>query len=190
VTLPRDHGLCELGGSTPADGVWRGMNHHSQFRCVTVVTTPQSNTTQVSPDVFLPTGTMVLNACTAGVTRTTAPGSAMYEPSISCEAHDPTVAVPAGTIGFAALKYQPYGTTSGYTTAEYQGGCINEDEEWGLSYLCPFPEFYMTVESDGFGQFSCYGAGSNYVWCEDDGSTIRNSLIWSPAATPNGTVWR
>ena len=34
-TVP-PHGLCELATLPPADGLWRGMNHHSQFKCVVV----------------------------------------------------------------------------------------------------------------------------------------------------------
>lgn len=30
------HGLCEVA-LPPADGVWRGMSHHSQFKCVTAL---------------------------------------------------------------------------------------------------------------------------------------------------------
>ncbi len=34
------HGLCDEGITLPpADGVWRGMNHHSQFKCIQVVDT-------------------------------------------------------------------------------------------------------------------------------------------------------
>ena len=34
-TIP-PHGLCELATLPPPDGLWRGMNHHSQFKCVVV----------------------------------------------------------------------------------------------------------------------------------------------------------
>jgi hypothetical protein len=30
------HGLCDLATLPPADGLWRGMNHHSQFKCLVV----------------------------------------------------------------------------------------------------------------------------------------------------------
>jgi hypothetical protein len=30
------HGLCQLTTLPPADGIWRGMNHHSQFKCAII----------------------------------------------------------------------------------------------------------------------------------------------------------
>ncbi len=45
-----NHGICEEGVVLPpVDGVWRGMNHHSQFKCVQVVNELPENRDATAP---------------------------------------------------------------------------------------------------------------------------------------------
>lgn len=205
TTLARNFGLCKLNGAPPADGRWRGMNHHSQFKCVLI----SSSATQAHErglTEFGSTGSLVFNRCAArpcsGVACRTVPGPGpqTLAPIIDCAVTTPT----AGEVGFVAMKYRPYGpSNAGYATTEYGGGCINEDVEWSHptfgTYVCPGPEF-LNVFSPGpvvpplqrqnsnaaFGRYSCYGQLPNYLWAP--GFSTRAELKWAVDAndTANG----
>lgn len=161
---PTNATLCELGTSLPGDRVWRGMHHHSQFKCVRV--TPDDVPAGRPASAFGASGgLLVMNRCEArdcppGVancleSRSVVPGAGAIEPIIDCVA-DPTPE--NGQVGFAAVTYDPYGL--GFTGG-YLRGCVNEDHEF-RDLLCPSPvestDPNWTVDpgTDGFGRQTCF----------------------------------
>ena len=169
-TKIRGHGLCNLGYDAggkprkPMDGKWRGMQHHSQFKCLQIVQTVQAPKYQVTPsqldtiDAKDQAG-WVWNDCTAincaqenGSCQSSVGGDlkSMMTPAIQCL----VVAKPlSGSVGWAARKFSVYGTAVGGTLGLYQGGCVFEDAEWTFndgkksaysayqSALCPYPAY-------------------------------------------------
>lgn len=193
TSLLRGHGLCELGGALPADGTWRGMNHHSQFQCVRVVTDgTESAAYDRGASDFGATGSLVFNDCQVsdcagapGCTDSIAPvGVGASSPIIECAR---TGGVTPGRVGWAALTYQPYGhvTTGGVPIGDttYNGGCINEDAEYAV--LCPAPEFgyCASAPSGAFGRYRCAGWDSLFVWGEDTGTGVRSTVLWADEAS-------
>ncbi|MBL8919178.1 MAG: hypothetical protein JNJ54_09985 [Myxococcaceae bacterium] len=196
LELPRNHGVCEVRPNAPADGRWRGMNHHSQFKCVKAVPAGQVTTNGYDVDEarFQPAGDLAMNVCRA------ATGSPVR---VQCIAPP---GLPA-RLGFAAVKYRPYGPlASGYGfNQSYRGGCVNEDVETAVlppvlptygTYLCPWPEFDNIYQSDGgmklrsdraFGRYSCFGDLPNFLWAPavgglPDGGFERATLRWADDA--------
>ncbi len=190
-TLLRDHGLCELANQPPKDNLWRGMSHHSQFKCVNVTSQPPSKPYDRSLSSFSgASASFVLNACEARScsappceeSREIFPGSGAFEPVIDCTAQ---ASATAGVVGFAAVRYG--------TSGAYAGGCIDEDSTWG-SFLCPFPQYTMTkAEADqSFGRFSCYGDPINFLWCSEPCVPQIATLHWTAkgSAASKGSLWR
>ena len=68
------HGLCEMN-LPPADTTWRGMTHHSQFRCVEAVAPNAVEEAYQVPlasfydKTLAPTGTLQMNDCAAAGTK-------------------------------------------------------------------------------------------------------------------------
>ncbi len=211
--LMRGFGACELGGGAPADGLWRGMGHHSQFKCVSVVAgSPSANGYDVALSEVAPSGRLTLSSCAArpcasasdpGCSQAQGPGGAQTRrPVVDCRAQGAGV---AGAVGFAAVKYQPYGpAAAGYPPlSAYAGGCVNEDVENQpqppvapayLTLLCPYPEYnnvYSPVgvtaaaqrakSSAAFGRYSCFGDAPNFLWGPGlpDGGSERATLRWA-----------
>lgn len=202
TTLFRDFGLCRLSGALPADGLWRGMNHHSQFKCVNVVSGSSTATTDRQYLEF-GQGTDQLTFQTCAARPCTTPGDLncsspqgttmerqTRQPVLDCTARAGTALV--GSIGFAAVNYRPYrfadtfyaGNTYGPLERGYRGGCINEDDAWD-TFLCPYPEFLLSraLADAQFGRYSCYKYGSNFMWAGPltDGGvnlTSRSTLRW------------
>lgn len=194
MAVLRDHGLCELNGMTPADGVWRGMNHHSQFKCVQVTgtaTEPQ----QLTPAAFAAgTGGWALNLCAAAGSREVTTDSKEQEPELECAVDDPTDGTPA-TVGFAARRYQAYGSMTANQGActdtciagsQYCDASVNQCK-WTLTspiaaipltyqggcvnetvewggLACSYPDYNRDDELDAFGRYSCYGDAPNCLW--------------------------
>lgn len=200
LDLLRNHGAAEVRPNAPADGRWRGMLHHSQFKCVKAVA-PMSitNAYDVDETRFLSqTGDLAMNVCRA------APGDVRSTfPAIECVAPP---GLPLARLGFAAVKYRPYGPqASGYGAQQnYSGGCVNEEVETAVlppmlptygTYLCPWPEFDNVFQSDGgmklrsdraFGRYSCFGDLPNFLWAPADGGldggVDRATLRWADDA--------
>ncbi len=188
TALMRGHGLCELGTSLPADGRWRGMLHHSQFKCVNVTSGTASgygtaqklqtlnrcwaDTCDAGPCSTLPAGD-------AGLTQTRVP-------KLSCVAQPSAT---AGQVGFAAANFWPYGTQAdaGYTEQQYQRGCVNEDTHFA-SYLCPRPEFRPFRDDTSFGRYSCFGQRPSFLWCGSPCVPQRSTLFWGGGA--DAGMWR
>ena len=158
-TILRGHGLCNLGTDakglpqTPKDGVWRGMTHHSQFKCVQV-NAAQDFATPV-PDVltsWTDAAPWILNDCRAlpcapgsAACQKSAPGTlGMQSPVVQCTAKAPGKPV-SGQVGWAVRNFKPYGTSTAVgpvippavlanmspaTLGSYPGGCMDEDVEW------------------------------------------------------------
>jgi hypothetical protein len=212
-TLLRGHGLCELGGARPADGRFRGMNHHSQFQCVQVVPDAVTPTRSwqhrrsefggpsATNATTTPASTLTFNACrvkscdgAVGCVDSTAPASRdASDPVVECDvALLPTgaPALPAeGATGWAAVRYQSYAETNGTRSivgdATYNGGCVNEVAEW--PNLCPRALFGACDAggSDAFGRFCCDGCSST-VGCPRDhaAGTCRNGVCDTAACDP------
>ncbi|MBX7096728.1 MAG: hypothetical protein K1X89_03360 [Myxococcaceae bacterium] len=205
--LLRNFGVCEMNGASPKDGVWRGMMHHSQFKCVNVTATPAANGYDRLTADLGSSGTLVLNQCGARVCSSpTDPGCRTQQgagaqtsrPVVDCK---PVIPAVAGSVGFAAVKFQGYG--SGYSGPNYLGGCVSEDFETKAlaplntayqSWLCPYPEYNSMFSApanqkpkvdSSFGRFSCYGDLPNFLWAPP---TERATLRWagSAADTTNG----
>lgn len=120
------HGLSVLAPEEePADGVWRGMSHHSQFRCVKI---DSAGTTPPLPaagsyafnlcQIACPSGDTTCSGCAApdlcGTSLPLDDASNPYSPRIVCAVEG---APPVGSVGFVAF---------GYLTGAYQRGCIDE----------------------------------------------------------------
>ena len=208
TTLMRNHGLCELGNALPADHVWRGMLHHSQFKCVAVTngapTQPYERLATTFATDSNTTGKLVYNGCAArpcsgpNDTSCRSPlglGDQTRRPTVTCRATLPM----GGQIGFAAIGYQPY-----VTTAAYVNGCVNEDLETAVppsppnayaTYLCPYPEYsqWPARADTSFGRYTCYGDLPNFLWSDNPPANPlpRAVLRWdgTPPNDLNG-FWR
>lgn len=209
--LLRNFGVCEMGGKPPADGVWRGFGHHSQFKCISVTSNVGPSGYEVGQAAVSETGDLVLNTCQARPCAGSADPACRTAPStglqtthtvVDCQA---TVPGPVGVVGFAAVRFRPYGP--GYTSLPiYRGGCVNEEAETPalapfdpstFTWLCPYPEYFNTYANwvakhgavdSSFGRFSCDGDLPNFLWADP---IQRATLFWStgPNDTQNG-VWR
>ncbi|HEY3447513.1 MAG TPA: hypothetical protein VGK67_14255 [Myxococcales bacterium] len=141
------HGLCEvsLPAGGPADGVWRGMNHESQFKCVVVTNTIPSDPVKAKrsrkPQDLMPQNAAPehFNLChiecpggAACPNSSQGPAGALPNPSspvLTCESvTDSVLGNPKPTlVGFAAYRYSATATR----------GCINEANEPAYRALCP-----------------------------------------------------
>ncbi len=189
--LLRDHGLCELGGVPPADGVWRGMHHHSQFKCMRI---SDADGLSASPP------TLTFNYCWAESCEGEGIECVLSRSNGELETRDPVIACTADSgaaddyeVGWMAVRYQPYGhmvdpdhdgtlTLAEGTDPDYNGGCVNEDAEW--PDLCPYPEFGVcsSAPTGAFGRYHCYGWDSMFLWAPDDATTdnyTRNTLFFA-----------
>jgi hypothetical protein len=184
------YGLCALNGAPPSDGAWRGMNHHSQFKCIEFSS---------ADPTFL-----VYNSCKIiGTKSVSIAGSTAEEPSFDCA----VVTTPQqGQVVWGLVAYARYGAVGqldggatvphpkgGVPTGElavypadgiggeYVRGCINEDMEWG-AMLCPSAQTPMGPADGTFGRVSCTGQFLGYVWADYkqslDGENYNAELIW------------
>ncbi len=206
----RDFGLCRLQGNLPADGRWRGMNHHSQFKCVSVVSTldPAKSYEQLPMAFGQANGALTYQRCSArpcptGDLSCSSPQGTTSEPQTRQPVLDCTAVAGigvAGNVGFAAVNYRPYrfGSSIEYAgnnymgmPTSYQGGCVNEDDAWD-TFLCPYPEYTLTraLADAQFGRYSCYKYGMNFLWAgplPDGGTnlTSNSTLRWGATPTLN-----
>ncbi|MCA9574857.1 MAG: hypothetical protein H6726_00320 [Sandaracinaceae bacterium] len=172
TAFPTNATLCEMNARFPADGVWRGMNHHSQFRCVGVGSGPG----QQDAAEFGPGGGFVMNRCEAVSCAPSDPdcveargvvaSSQAEEPELHCRALS---SVTAADFGFAAQRYVPYGI--GFAEPEYQGGCVSEDEEYHPN-VCPTPVFSVMPTDTAFGAQTCYLADCPIGQANCDGNDL------------------
>lgn len=196
-TFPLDATQCELGSRFPADRQWRGLNHSSQFKCVGIGEGPGRRPLSA----FDATGPLVMNLCEATActaadpdcveSRPVVPGSASRDPSITCRAVSD---VGSSDVGFAAVRYQPYGVGFG---GVYEGGCISEDTEY-QDTLCPPPVFTVAPSADAYGANTCKIApcpfgkadcdGNPLNGCELDATTNQNCNGCGVACAPNRGV--
>jgi hypothetical protein len=197
IVLLRNHGLCELNGGLPLDGRWRGMTHHSQFKCVSVQNSPAPPTGFVTTDFGAANNLLTLNTCVArpcttpgdpACTTAQGAGKQTRRPVVECKAK---AVAAVGDVGFAAVNYRPYRRMDvAYSpNTTYLGGCVNEDD-LADTYLCPYPEFSLNkaAADSNFGRYSCYGRGSNFLWCGTPCNPARSTLRWG--ANSNMSVLR
>jgi len=150
------HSSCDVA-LPPADGAWRGMSHHSQYRCVEVDDDGAVEPWQLAPsetwDVAAERGGVwQFNAChaTGAVAPAEAPGPAT--PALSCDPVTPG----AGAVGLVAARYQD--------GPGWQTGCLDESDAY--PELCPgyVLDPFATVRdglSGDFGRLVC-GCGRNF----------------------------
>jgi len=174
-----DRGLCEGADLPPEDGVWRGMNHASQFQCVVLAESATEAWEFALDDVYDgATGDWEFNSCglacaDATCTDDCADGdcgssvAADTNPDAAIVTCDQVASPDDGDVGFVAARYRD-AEAGGYT---YDRGCIDEWEVW--AELCPgyadpasLPEGSDDVVigdglSTDFGRLTC-GCGENY----------------------------
>lgn len=191
----RNFGLCRLNGALPADGLWRGLHHQSQFKCVATTGQPSATPPTYTSTTFIPgaVNAMTFNACTTrqcnSLTDPTCrkalgSGKQTLQPILDCTA---VTAVSDNVVGFAAVNFQ---TQASHV---YTRGCIDEGTQWGND-LCPYPQFSASDGGDlgNFGRYSCYGKGTNFLWAPSDGGyRAASTLVWSTdaGASVNGSTW-
>ena len=230
---PPVHGLCDAaavlsddecgqtGGPWPCvDGaVWRGMSHHSQFKCVMVSNTPSTTEPREPTASFYPIGQgqALLGAChvacpaadpdcaadcaggvcaTSSVAATKNPSS----PVVSCELNSNPV---GGDVGFRMALFQP-------EPADYTRGCIDEwrpaaiqgaptgvDDPIAGAWraLCPgWSDAPTTVLGEGsasdFGRLQC-GCGTRYGGpsCNDGCPGDRHHTSEGYVPVPRNGFW-
>lgn len=145
-TLSADpHGLCEVGPSADWGTEWRGMHHHSQFRCV-LVAHGSSAPHVVEPSAIYDGtgGWLSFQRCYANAASS----------AFTCELEGPPPR-DEQTVGWAAVRYGGFGATE---------GCIDESAEPHLAgtwvgALCPDPEEDLDLfpfgDPDDFGRLHC-----------------------------------
>ncbi len=153
-TVPA-HGVCELGAVV--DGPFRGMNHHSQFRCAELVGKDATPTpSQLSVDEIWPT---------TGAPRYDFNVCGLDDGALlACETTTSSSSNEAiGRVGFFAARFEAYGPED--DADDYTRGCVDEGTEWPT--LCPGydPNRPDGVLQDGlvgnFGRLMC-GCDYNY----------------------------
>jgi len=138
------HGLCNGADLPPEDGVWRGMNHASQFQCVALSESPSEVYDFDLADVYDGVdGAWEFNTCglacaSADCTDDCTDGDCASSleadgaPDQAILGCDQDLSPGDGDVGFVAIRYQDAPEDAGYV---YERGCIDEWEVW--SDLCP-----------------------------------------------------
>ncbi len=132
-TIP-PHGLSTLGATgTPPDGVWRGMNHHGQFRCAVVKTKvdPLKDGKEVLASSVLfdaqqPANLWQLNACRA--CSASDPQCGCVGDGLACTSEPPTSSAPSALTPRVVCQPIAMGnaaTRVGFVAARYQTGPLN-----------------------------------------------------------------
>ena len=185
------HGLCEQGVTLPpVDGVWRGMHHASQFKCVEIVDVVPQNRDDQSPHLRLLTdllgddgqGAFQMNTCSVACPASDdlacvqdCQGSRCAASSVAAEGNpsspviecSPVVRgqVGVGRVGFAGVRYveQTIGVR----------GCVDESnpdpngelsEPWRQmcpGYLTNPDAVVVDANPSDFGKLIC-GCGFNF----------------------------
>lgn len=155
--IPR-HGLCDLAGDW--DSAWRGMHHHSQFKCVVVDEAAESYARPLS--AFSAEGHLTFQQCTAAAEL------GQYD----CATH--TAAPDPGSIGWAAIRYRPAQSLS--VAGEPQSlpavaGCIDESA-WTGTCSADTPldsegRVSKRGEVDHFGRLECGCGGAEATYFAD-----------------------
>ncbi len=172
------HGLCDSaeGSLPPLDGIWRGMHHASQFKCVRVwdQAPPAGEGGEkykwMKSDALWGTeGALAekhaaFNSCAidgTGEESSERPNALLAStvefaaPKLTCTAKAQTSAkaIQPGAIGFVALRY-------GATRALAPLGCIDEGKDANYKALCPgyeaLPQATPAMgDKDVFGKLIC-----------------------------------
>lgn len=132
-----DHGLCDQSAALP-DTPWRGMNHHSQFQCVQIVTTVdppeyERQKLELFQEGTVNSGVLQFNSCVA---RSCAPGMMNCQESTSQGVLQPSITeldcmtvnrddVLTSDVGWVAARYTPEGKSPS-NTRPYLRGCVDE----------------------------------------------------------------
>jgi hypothetical protein len=188
------HDLCDDALTLPpSDGVWRGMQHHSQFKCVQLAQElPQSRDEQ-SPQVLAleevanqeGQGGYQLQSCQVACPETDQGcaldcddqgrcaassqglGGEPGQPQITCQALG-RQEVQAGHVGLASVRFLGGG--------DYQRGCLDEGRRW--PQLCPgysdsLEAALASGDAQRFGALTCgcglqFGGQSCERSCQDE----------------------
>jgi hypothetical protein len=183
----------------PSPG-WHGMDHHSQFRCIRLVSGSPANTNQLSSQTIL--NDWVVNKCTVGGTNPaiSVPGYMGGNPSDPAVTCNVVTTLPSTSsvspVLWALAKYAPYRDPYDpqYPNASYVRGCVNECKEFPAQ--CPgynpdptLNQAQCTSNLANFGKLVC-GCGLNFAGASCAVSCVSNDLFTSSAfnpATRNGT---
>ncbi|MEL6180033.1 MAG: hypothetical protein AAFS10_13825, partial [Myxococcota bacterium] len=180
------HGLCEVA-LPPADGQWRGMNHHSQFKCAVIDAVPPENPEQ-NPHVLMLSelnssegdARYQFNRCYADAEVDIGDDSNPNTPNFICTPEFRN-SVTTNDAGFVTVRYNPLA---------YENGCINEWSRW--PDLCPgYTANPLAVTGDGhrddFGRLIC-GCTFNFGGPEcDRGCPAPDVLYGGTRSNEEGT---
>ncbi len=199
AVIPGEYGLCGHRGAQSLDWgsgggpAWRGMHHHSQFKCVSVEQTPGASTWEraredfnpdVAPDemsIGFEPGYLDFQQCALAEAEA---GSS--SPRFECSA--PAEIPSTSTVGWAAIRYSSPATLSlGLNEARVRdvAGCVDEAEWTGLceplpgaTTLPPTADIYHGDSTD-FGALLACGPVI-YTWAESVGPDVPpdRTLLW------------
>ncbi len=139
---PAPHGLCEID---PWAGDWRGMTHHSQFKCVVIDDAATAPSYAVATSTFAPVGGYLdFQQCSARAAGFGIP------PGFACTG---IPAPMAPQVGWAAVRYSNAPITPGEPALHDVAGCVDETIWRGIDpSICPAG---TPTEADGrFAQFA------------------------------------
>ncbi len=136
---------------------WKGMNHHSQFKCVVIENQPDPALPSQLTAAQATAQQLRLNACRATGSPVVASGNPA-ETIADCSPVDPATAQP-GDVLWAAIPfidYDPYGKWAGVPDRQYVRACVNECAErlpscpgWDINPVAIDCQY----EADNFGKF-------------------------------------
>ncbi|MFO0748153.1 MAG: L-type lectin-domain containing protein [Myxococcota bacterium] len=191
TTVP-DHGLCDVV-LPPADGVWRGMTHHSQFRCAQVTSGAATKSYEVARASLYDKSTATagryqFDACDVSGSARPHGSANPAAVDLSCTPEVPE----AGAVGFIAARY-----VDDVGQADYSEGCIDEWRSW--PELCPGWDTTLASDDqsavgDGqsldFGNIVC-GCGENYGGLSCQQGCAAADLMLSPGygVSPRSGWW-
>ncbi|MBN1962712.1 MAG: hypothetical protein JW841_17410 [Deltaproteobacteria bacterium] len=184
LMYPNPHGLCNLSLPLDATQPWRGMLHHSQFRCMQLIwdrqdnqSPPESYQVEISKISSQGVHTYRANQCglideydVALAASNENNASSLPNPDfppILCEVHQELFT--EGEVFWAADRFSSIYTDN--KPENYQRGCINECIEF--PELCPG---YVDDPSanpcqgipNNFGKIVCHQCSGDQIECDDN----------------------
>ena len=155
-----------------ADPSGFGMSHHSQFRCLRLVSQSSGKPNEVT--LTEAAQAWSISRCTPAGTHPPVAADDVSDPVLSCASiaaanlPDPRTSTTAPVL-WGAAKYQPYDDlfTTDYALSSYLRGCVSECTEY--PFRCPGfnPDLSLNTSQcvgqlGDFGRLAC-GCGSNYA---------------------------
>lgn len=165
----------------PSDVSWRGMNHHSQFKCVEIENQPDPTIPSQLTAAQAGAQALRLNACVASGAATANPGNPS-KTTDRCTLVSATSAQP-GDVFWAAepyIDYDRYGMYPSVPDGSYVRGCINECSEyapdrcstWGQNPSDPSAGVDCSYDPANFGKFSACTGHETCDGYDNDGDGV------------------